>query len=94
MPSNVKKYDGTKDPKDHLRVFTGAAPVERWTNAQCCHMFMQTLVGSARLWFSGLPERSINPFDDPYHSFLANFTKHRRVEAKEKLRLEASESNS
>ncbi|KAK1414676.1 hypothetical protein QVD17_30426 [Tagetes erecta] len=78
MPSNVKTYDGTEDPEDHLQVFTGAASVERWTNAECCHMFMQTLVGSARLWFSSLPAGSIHSFDDLHRSFLTNFTQQRR----------------
>ncbi|KAK1432610.1 hypothetical protein QVD17_09508 [Tagetes erecta] len=78
MPSNVKTYDGTEDPEDHLQVFTGAASVERWTNAECCHMFMQTLVGSARLWFSSLPAGSIHSFDDLHRSFLMNFTQQRR----------------
>ncbi|KAI3695243.1 hypothetical protein L1987_78235 [Smallanthus sonchifolius] len=74
MPANIKTYNGTDDPEDHLHVFSGATGVERWTNAECCHMFMQTLIGSARLWFSSLPERSIDSFDDLNKKFLANFT--------------------
>ncbi|KAI3754655.1 hypothetical protein L1987_54442 [Smallanthus sonchifolius] len=38
MPVNIKTYDGTDDPEDNLRVFSGAAGVERWTNAECCHI--------------------------------------------------------
>ncbi|GJT94469.1 hypothetical protein Tco_1089987 [Tanacetum coccineum] len=30
MPSNVKTYDGSKDPEDHLKIFQAAAKVERW----------------------------------------------------------------
>lgn len=44
MPSNVKMYDGSQDPDDHLSIFSEAAEVE-----QSCHMFIQTLVGPARL---------------------------------------------
>ncbi|GJV89622.1 hypothetical protein Tco_1533560 [Tanacetum coccineum] len=29
MPNNVKTYDGTGDPKDHLKVFQASAQVER-----------------------------------------------------------------
>ncbi|GKC29622.1 hypothetical protein Tco_1036916 [Tanacetum coccineum] len=29
MPNNVKTYDGTKDPEDHLKIFQAAAQVER-----------------------------------------------------------------
>nr|GFC35270.1 reverse transcriptase domain-containing protein [Tanacetum cinerariifolium] len=30
MPSNIKTYDGTGDPEDHVKVFQAAAQVERW----------------------------------------------------------------
>ncbi|GJY15922.1 hypothetical protein Tco_0386344 [Tanacetum coccineum] len=30
MPNNVKTYDGTGDPEDHLKIFQAAAQVERW----------------------------------------------------------------
>nr|GEW11754.1 reverse transcriptase domain-containing protein [Tanacetum cinerariifolium] len=30
MPNNVKTYDGTGDPKDHVKIFQAAAQVERW----------------------------------------------------------------
>ncbi|GKE43823.1 hypothetical protein Tco_1471107, partial [Tanacetum coccineum] len=30
MPNNVKTYDGTRDPEDHLKIFQVAAQVERW----------------------------------------------------------------
>ncbi|GKF35211.1 hypothetical protein Tco_0108411 [Tanacetum coccineum] len=30
MPNNVKTYDGTGDPEDHLKVFQAAAQVEHW----------------------------------------------------------------
>ncbi|GJR68086.1 reverse transcriptase domain-containing protein [Tanacetum coccineum] len=30
MPTNVKTYDGTGDPEDHLKIFQSAAKIERW----------------------------------------------------------------
>nr|GEY74630.1 reverse transcriptase domain-containing protein [Tanacetum cinerariifolium] len=30
MPNNIKTYDGTGDPEDHVKVFQAAAQVERW----------------------------------------------------------------
>ncbi|XP_035844434.1 uncharacterized protein LOC118491079 [Helianthus annuus] len=36
MPSHIKTYDGTEDPKDHIQIFTGAARIEKWSNAECC----------------------------------------------------------
>ncbi|KAJ0939103.1 putative retrotransposon gag domain-containing protein [Helianthus annuus] len=41
-------------------------------------MFMQTLIGSARIWFNDLPAQSIRSFDDLSRGFLANFSQQRR----------------
>ncbi|GJV82398.1 hypothetical protein Tco_1522296 [Tanacetum coccineum] len=30
MPANVKTYDGTGDPDDHLKIFESAATIENW----------------------------------------------------------------
>nr|GFC89717.1 reverse transcriptase domain-containing protein [Tanacetum cinerariifolium] len=30
MPTNVKTYDGTGDPDDHLKIFESAATIENW----------------------------------------------------------------
>ncbi|GKB20430.1 hypothetical protein Tco_0854353 [Tanacetum coccineum] len=37
MPSNVKTYDGSDDPEDHLKNFQAAAKVERWAMPTWCH---------------------------------------------------------
>ena len=48
MPANVKTYDGTGDPDDHLKFFESAATIENWPQPVWCHMFNSTLVGNAR----------------------------------------------
>nr|GEX37638.1 reverse transcriptase domain-containing protein [Tanacetum cinerariifolium] len=48
MPNNVKTYDGTGDPKDHLKIFQAAAQVERWAMPTWCHMFNSTLIAATR----------------------------------------------
>ncbi|GKA64010.1 hypothetical protein Tco_0763616 [Tanacetum coccineum] len=48
MASNVKTYDGSDDPKDHLKNFQAAAKVECWAMPTWCHMFNSTPTGSAR----------------------------------------------
>jgi hypothetical protein len=48
MPTNVKTYDGTGDPDDHLNIFESAAAIENWPQPVWCHMFNSTLVGNAR----------------------------------------------
>ncbi|GJW32562.1 hypothetical protein Tco_0052594 [Tanacetum coccineum] len=60
MPNNVKTYDGTGDPEDHVKFFQAAAQVERWAMPTWCHMFNSTLIGAARVWFDELPpERAL-----------------------------------
>nr|GFB16482.1 reverse transcriptase domain-containing protein [Tanacetum cinerariifolium] len=48
MPNNVKTYDGTGDPEDHVKKFQAAAQVERLAMPTWCHMFNSTLIGAAR----------------------------------------------
>nr|GEV31517.1 reverse transcriptase domain-containing protein [Tanacetum cinerariifolium] len=48
MHNNVKTYDGTGDPEDHVKNFQAAAQVERWAMPTWCHMFNSTLIGAAR----------------------------------------------
>ncbi|GJU81826.1 hypothetical protein Tco_1284191 [Tanacetum coccineum] len=38
MPANVKTYDGTGDPDDHLKIFESAATIENWPQPVWCHM--------------------------------------------------------
>ncbi|GKB07819.1 hypothetical protein Tco_0836103 [Tanacetum coccineum] len=42
MPANVKTYDGTGDPDDHLKIFESAATIENWPQPVWCHMFNST----------------------------------------------------
>ncbi|GKD57805.1 hypothetical protein Tco_1291192 [Tanacetum coccineum] len=71
MPNNVKTYDGTGDPEDHLKIFQAAARVERWVMPTWCHMFNSTLIGAARLWFDELPPESIDGYKGLKAAFLA-----------------------
>nr|GEY05267.1 reverse transcriptase domain-containing protein [Tanacetum cinerariifolium] len=48
MPNNVKTYDGTGDPEDHVKKFQATAQVERWAMPTWCHMFNSTPIGAAR----------------------------------------------
>ncbi|GJU60937.1 hypothetical protein Tco_1238703 [Tanacetum coccineum] len=64
MPNNVKTYDRTGDPKDHVKNFQAAAQVERWAMPTWCHMFNSTLIGAARVWFDELPPESIDGYKE------------------------------
>jgi hypothetical protein len=78
MPTNVKTYDGTGDPDDHLKIFESAATIENWPQPVWCHMFNSTLVGNARTWFSKLPRRSIDGFEELRKAFRLNFTQRKK----------------
>ncbi|GJY88156.1 reverse transcriptase domain-containing protein [Tanacetum coccineum] len=78
MPNNVKTYDGTRDPEDHLKVFQASAQVERWTMPTWCHMFNSTLIGAARVWFDELPPESIDSYKDLKAAFLAYFMQQKK----------------
>ncbi|GJZ70258.1 reverse transcriptase domain-containing protein [Tanacetum coccineum] len=78
MPNNVKTYDRSNDPEDHLKIFQAAAKVERWAMPTWCHMFNSTLNGSARVWFYDLPSESIDSYDDLKKAFLANYLKQKK----------------
>ncbi|GJS04110.1 reverse transcriptase domain-containing protein [Tanacetum coccineum] len=73
MPNNVKTYDGTGDPKDHLKIFQAAAQVECWAMPTWCHMFNSTLIGATRVWFDKLPPESIDGYKGLKAVFLAYF---------------------
>ncbi|GKA45048.1 reverse transcriptase domain-containing protein [Tanacetum coccineum] len=78
MPSHVKTYDGSEDPKDHLKIFQAAAKVERWAMPTWCHMFNSTLTGNARVWFDDLLPESIDSYDDLKEAFLANYLQQKK----------------
>ncbi|GJR57222.1 reverse transcriptase domain-containing protein [Tanacetum coccineum] len=78
MPNNVKTYDGSDDPEDHLKNFQAAAKVEHWAMPTWCHMFNSTLTRSARVWFDDLPPESIDSYDDLKKAFLANYLQQKK----------------
>nr|GEV50433.1 reverse transcriptase domain-containing protein [Tanacetum cinerariifolium] len=78
MPNNVKTYDGTGDPEDHVKVFQAAAQVKRWAMPTWCHMFNSTLIGAARVWFDELPPESIDGYKDLRAAFLVYFMQQKK----------------
>ncbi|GKC13999.1 hypothetical protein Tco_1010781 [Tanacetum coccineum] len=78
MPNNVKTYNGTGDPEDHVKKFQAAAQVERWAMPTWCHMFNSTLIGTARVWFDELPLESIDGYKDLNAAFLTYFMQQKK----------------
>ncbi|GJY29077.1 reverse transcriptase domain-containing protein [Tanacetum coccineum] len=78
MPSHIKTYDESEDPKDHLKIFQAAAKIERWAMPTWCHMFNSTLTGNVRVWFDDLPPESIDSYDDLKKAFLENYLQQKK----------------
>ncbi|GJV44989.1 reverse transcriptase domain-containing protein [Tanacetum coccineum] len=78
MPSHIKTYDGSEDPKDHLKIFQSAAKTERWAMPTWCHMFNSTLTGNARVWFDDLPKETIDSYDDLKKAFFENYLQQKK----------------
>nr|GFA76305.1 reverse transcriptase domain-containing protein [Tanacetum cinerariifolium] len=78
MPNNVKTYDETGDPEDHVKNFQAAAQVERWAMLTWCHMFNSTLIGTARIWFDELLSESIDGYKDFKAAFLTYFMQQKK----------------
>ncbi|GJT63545.1 reverse transcriptase domain-containing protein [Tanacetum coccineum] len=78
MPNNVKTYDESEDPEDHLKIFQAAAKVERWAMPTWCHMFNSTLTRPVRVWFDDLPTKSVDSYDDLKKAFLAHFLQQKK----------------
>nr|GEW35776.1 putative reverse transcriptase domain-containing protein [Tanacetum cinerariifolium] len=78
MPNNVKTYDRTWDPEDHVKFFQAAAQVKRWAMPTWCHIFNSTLTGAARVWFDEFPLESIDSYKDLKAAFLAYFMQQKK----------------
>nr|GEU67159.1 reverse transcriptase domain-containing protein [Tanacetum cinerariifolium] len=50
MPTNVRIYDDTGDPEDHMGRFVGVGNQGEWPMPVWCRMFQQTLDDKARAW--------------------------------------------
>ncbi|GKB44879.1 hypothetical protein Tco_0889821 [Tanacetum coccineum] len=77
MPANIKLYDGTTDPEDHLSRFSSAANSGEWPMSVWCRMFQQTLDGSARGWFENLSGGSIGGWTELRQQFTTRFSTRR-----------------
>ncbi|GKA79115.1 reverse transcriptase domain-containing protein [Tanacetum coccineum] len=78
LPRNIRVYEGNKDPKDHLSIFSAATEQKEWLMPIWCKMFRQTLGGAARNWFDDLDPKSVDNFEELSQKFLEEFSKQKR----------------
>lgn len=76
MPNTVTKYTGSTHR--NINVFVSAGGIEGWALHEWCQMFVQTLVGPARLWFDSLLVGQIDSFDYLVAKFLQQFCQQKR----------------
>ncbi|GJZ54571.1 reverse transcriptase domain-containing protein [Tanacetum coccineum] len=78
MPTNLKIYDGSTDPDDHITHFVGAVNQGEWEMPVWCRMFQQTLDGPARGWFDRMPNGCIDSWADLCEKFAERFALRRK----------------
>ncbi|KAK0591839.1 hypothetical protein LWI29_009079 [Acer saccharum] len=81
---NMKQYEGTTDPDDHIaqykqRMFTAAIPCDL-REACMCKAFGSSLSGPALQWYTNLPNNSIDSFAQLTDTFVEQFASSRKLE--------------
>lgn len=81
---NMKMYDSTNDPIDHIayykqRMFTAAIPLEQ-REACMCKSFSFSLQGPALQWYTNLANNSISSFFQLTDTFVEQFASGKKLE--------------
>ncbi|KAK6118792.1 hypothetical protein DH2020_047483 [Rehmannia glutinosa] len=77
MPQ-MENYNGTSDPRDHLKNFQARMKLHGEIDAIKCRALSATLRKSARIWFSSLPAESISSFKQLAQEFPNHFVRSKR----------------
>ncbi|VFQ62002.1 unnamed protein product [Cuscuta campestris] len=77
-PWQIKAYNGTTDPQDHLSKFYASMEAATAPDEVKCRSFLATLEGSACDWFNRLPKGTIDDWDTLAEKFLTHFAANRR----------------
>lgn len=66
-------YDGTGDPNEHLISFQARMQIVGAEDPLMCKAFVITLTRAAQRWCMGLPDHSVNSFEELAKLFLTNY---------------------
>ncbi|VFQ90101.1 unnamed protein product [Cuscuta campestris] len=77
-PWQIKAYNGTTDPQDHLSKLYASMEAAAAPDEVKCRCFLATLEGSACDWFNRLPNGTIDDWDTLAEKFLTHFAANRR----------------
>ncbi|KAL0327981.1 UNVERIFIED_CONTAM: hypothetical protein Scaly_2230700 [Sesamum calycinum] len=69
---DLSKYDGTKDPQEHVSAFELVMNLYGHTDPINAKLFVTTLSGNSQEWFTSLPSGTI----ESYSQLIQNFTFH------------------
>ena len=69
----LNSYDGSKDPLDHIKSFETLMLLQMTPDKVMCREFSTTLKGTARVWFSKIPPRTIADFEQLSKGFIHHF---------------------
>ena len=72
MP-HIESYNGVKDPLDHLETFKTLMHLQGVPDEIMCRVFLTTLKGPVRIWFSRLTLNSVNTFKKLSTQFTSHF---------------------
>ncbi|XP_070035040.1 uncharacterized protein [Nicotiana tomentosiformis] len=86
MPPYLKVYDGMTDPEDHVTHYVSAVKGNDLAKEQVSSIllkkFGETLIGGALTWYSLLPTRSIETFEEMADKFVTAHDGAKKVEAR------------
>ncbi|VFR01665.1 unnamed protein product [Cuscuta campestris] len=77
-PWQIKAYNGTTDPQDHLFKFYASMEAAAVPDEVKCRCFLATLEGFACDWFNRLLKGTIDDWDTLAEKFLTHFAANRR----------------
>ena len=83
-PLNLKRYDETTDPNEHLDIFLTQVNLYTNDDAILCRVFPTSLKGVALTWYDGLPPRPIDSFNTLVEQFSVQYDtsrSHRMISA-------------
>ncbi|CAH9103343.1 unnamed protein product [Cuscuta europaea] len=75
----IKSYDGRSDPQEHFSRYQNNMLMVNASDEYLCRWFLSTLEGPAYEWFNGLPEGSIDSWQDLAQRFLTHFAGRKRA---------------
>ena len=71
--SNAEKFDGTRDPKQHVRRYLSIAKMKGLDEKQNLHAFPLSLIGVASRWYYSLDPRMTKVWNELVELFVDQF---------------------